>query len=459
MMINQACKYTLRGLIRAFCLLSALWLWSGAAQAESLSLISDEETESLVRDIVKPLYKAANVRFNPYDIYIVNDPTLNAFVADGNAMFVNTGTLVKADNYNQIAGVLAHETGHIQGGHILRQKLKLQNVQQASIASLIAGGVIGAVSGSPDVGMAIMLGSQTSALHNITAYMVQEERSADEAAVQLLAKTNQSPAGLREFMKKIQQQNMLNGVEETPYFRTHPVTSERLTFMSKAAADKPFVPNQSMEHRFEMVKAKLSGFLEEPQRTFMRYPAKDKSSPALYAQAVALFKQFKVPAAIGKLDILIKREPKNPFLYELKAQFLMEAGDIPTAVKFYRKAYELLPSSPLLQESLAQAMLESSPSPQQVDEIISLLKKALIKRANSYTWLMLARAYGMKGDEAYANYASAEFSVRIRAFETAEKQIKAARKANPSAALSLKLDDIEKRVKKELAEREPVRRR
>ena len=137
----------------------------------------------------------------------------------------------------------------------------------------------------------------------------------------------------------------------------------------------------------------------------------------------------------------------------------MEAGKLPEAVKLYRKAYALLPSSPILQESLAQAMLEASPSPQEVDEIISLLKKALVKRANSYTWLMLARAYGMKGDEAYANYASAEFSFRIRSFKTAEKQIKAARKAKPSTALSLKLDDLEKRVKKELAEMEPERRR
>lgn len=458
MMLSRNCKLLLRGLMRAFCLLSALWL-CGTAKAESLSLISDEETEALLRDMIKPLYQAANVRFNPYDVYIVNDPTLNAFVADGNAMFVNTGTLIEADDYNQVVGVLAHETGHIQGGHILRQKIKLHNVQQATMASLIAAGVAGAVSGRPDVGMAIMLGSQTSALHNVTAYMVQEERSADEAAVQLLSKTNQSPAGLREFMKKIQQQNMLNGIEETPYFRTHPVTSERLTFMSKAAANKPFVPNRNMERRFEMVKAKLIGFLEKPEQTFKRYPAKDSSSPALYAQSIALFKQFKLQEALAKLDILIGREPDNPFLYELKAQFLMESGKLPEAVKNYRKAYELLPTSPLLQESLAQAMLENSPSPKDVNEIIGLLNKALIKRANAYTWLLLARAYGMKGDEAYANYAAAEFSVRIRAFETAEKQIKAARKANPSAALSLKLDDIEKRVKKELAEREPVRRR
>ncbi len=448
--------YLYRGLVQTLVLISALCLCS-RAYAESISLISDEETESFIREIVRPLYRAANISFNPNDIYIVNDPSLNAFVADGNAMFVHTGTLVQADNYNQVVGVLAHETGHIQGGHILRQKLKLQNVQQATLASLIAAGVAGAVSGRPDVGMAIMLGSQTSALHNIIAYRVQEERSADEAAVQLLGKTGQSPAGLRDFMKKIQQQNVLSGIEETPYFRTHPVTSERLTFMTKAAKGKPFVPDEQLSHRFEMVRAKLTGFLSDPRQTFKIYPTEDTSSPALYAQAIALFKQLRVKEALQKLDILIGREQKNPYLYELKAQILLETGQVAPAVREYKKAYRLLPSSPLIQESLAQAMLENNPSSQEVDEIINLLNKALIRRPDSYAWLLLARAYGIKGDKAYANYASAEFSYRIRSYETAQKQVETALKASPSPALTLKLNDLSARLKDKLNAMPPPR--
>lgn len=191
----------LKRLAQVVFLLSA-FLTSASARAESIRLVTDEETELFLAEILQPIYKAAGIRFYRNSVFIVEDNSLNAFVGDGNNMFVHTGTIMNADNYNQLSGVLAHETGHIQGGHILRQKMKLQGLQQASLASLVAAGVLGAVTGRADVGMAILMGTSSSAIYNMTAYQVQEERSADEAAVQLLAKTRQSPAGMRDFMKK-----------------------------------------------------------------------------------------------------------------------------------------------------------------------------------------------------------------------------------------------------------------
>ena len=439
--------YWKRRLVQALFLLSAFVLSAANARAESISLIADEETESFLAEILRPIYKAAGIRFNRNNVYIVNDNSLNAFVADGNNMFVNTGTLMKADNYNQLSGVLAHETGHIQGGHILRQKLKLRGLQQASLVSLIAAGVLGAVSGRPDAGMAVMLGSQTSALHNLTAYQMQEERSADEAAVNLLEKTGQSPAGLRDFMKKIQQQNMLSGIEETPYFRTHPVTAERISFMSQKAEKHPFTPNAQREKEFKMVQAKLTGFLAEPNEVFQKYPNKDNSAPARYARSIALFRQLKIKEAEQLLDSLIADEPENPYFHEMKAQIYIETGKIKPAKREYQKAYELRPGAALFQINLAQAMLEDEPSPREVRQIINLLNKSLIQKPDSYAWLMLARAYGMQEDMAYSNYASAEYSLRIGALDTAERQVKEALKANPPQSLRLKLEDLNRRLK------------
>ncbi len=439
-------------LIVALCFISSLFL-SSAVQAQTLRLISDEETELFLADILRPIYQAENIPFNRDKVFIVQDPSLNAFVGDGNNMFVHTGTLVSADNYNQLEGVLAHEAGHIQGGHILRLKLKSKQLQNVSMVSLIAAGIAGAVSGRADVGMAVVLGSQTSALHNITRYQMQEERSADEAALSILTKLKKSPAGLLGFMKKIQQQNMLSGIEETPYFRTHPITSERVAFLTEAAKKYPFSPNQALSHRFEMIKAKLIAFLYKPEAAKQLYPANNNSLPALYAHAILNLREFKIEAAIRDINALIETEPNNPFFRELKGQIYFESGQIHNARLAYQKAYDLLPNSAAFQLNLAQAMLEDSPSPKEVETIISLLNKSLVKSKNAYAWLMLAQAYGMQNNMAYANYASAEFSLFIGEIETAQKQVSEAKKQNPPSALQNKLSDIEKRIEQILKKR------
>ena len=439
-------------LIVALCFISSLFL-SSAVQAQTLRLISDEETELFLADILRPIYQAENIPFNRDKVFIVQDPSLNAFVGDGNNMFVHTGTLVSADNYNQLEGVLAHEAGHIQGGHILRLKLKSKQLQNVSMVSLIAAGIAGAVSGRADVGMAVVLGSQTSALHNITRYQMQEERSADEAALSILTKLKKSPAGLLGFMKKIQQQNMLSGIEETPYFRTHPITSERVAFLTEAAKKYPFSPNQALSHRFEMIKAKLIAFLYKPEAAKQLYPANNNSLPALYAHAILNLREFKIEAAIRDINALIETEPNNPFFRELKGQIYFESGQIHNARLAYQKAHDLLPNSPAFQLNLAQAMLEDSPSPKEIETIISLLNKSLVKSKNAYAWLMLAQAYGMQDNMAYANYASAEFSLFIGEVETAQKQVSEAKKLNPPSALQNKLSDIEKRIEQILKKR------
>ena len=422
------------------CLLSSAW-------AQSMRLISDEETELFLADILRPIYKSANIPFNRDKVFIVQDPSLNAFVADGNNMFVHTGTLVSADNYNQVEGVLAHETGHIQGGHILRLKIKSKQMQNVSLVSLIAAGIAGAVSGRADVGMAIALGSQTSALHHIIRYQVQEERSADEAALSILSKLKKSPEGLLEFMKKIQHQNMLSGIEESSYFRTHPITAERVAFLSDAAKKTPFVPNDALSKRFDMIKAKLVAFLYPPETVRKLYPLNASSQAALYAHAILNLREFKINEALHDVNTLIEQDPDNPFFWELKGQIYFESGQVHNARIAYQKAYNLLPNASAFQLNLAQAMLEDSPSPKEINTIISLLNKSLIKSKNAYAWLMLAQAYGMQDNMAYANYASAEFSLFLGEIDTAEKQVREAQKQNPPATLEKKLNDIDQRIK------------
>lgn len=422
-------------------------------RAQEISLISDEETERLLGDIIRPLFRAAGVKYNRNDIHLVNDPSLNAFVSDGNNLFIHTGTILNASSPNELAGVIAHETGHIQGGHILRQKLRNQSMQEVGLVSAILAGTAAAVSGRGDVAMAAVLGSQSSMLTNYLQYRTDEERAADEAALTLLDKTRQSPQGMLTFMKKINKQNQLSGREESPYFRTHPVTAERIGFFEQALAQNAYPAASPHQNAFARVKAKLYAYLAEPKQTLQKYPLSDTSTPALYAQSIALFKQLKFEQALRKIDTLIAREPDNPYFYELKAQIYLETGKIKQAKENYKKALGLMPDSALLQLSYAQSLLEDAPSPAQAAEAARLLNKSLISRPSAFGWMLLARAYGESGNQAGANYAAAEYSYRIGQPEVAREQLKAARRAGPTAQTALKIDDLDNRLKQILDEK------
>ena len=412
-----------------------------------MSIISDEETEQYLAKVIRPIFQTAGIPFNRNKIYIFNDNSLNAFVGDGNNLFIHTGTLLKADNTDQISGVLAHETGHILGGHILRQKIKNQSMQEASLASLVLAGAAAAASGRGDVAVAVMLGSQSSLLSNYMAYRVEEERSADDAAVKLLYKRQTSPQGLLQFMKKIQKQNALNGIEERDYFRTHPVTSERVRFLEQAVKQSPYHQDHSLDSEFQRIKAKLYGFLQEPAQTFKRYPLSDTSIAARYAQAIAYFKQLNFGKALRMIDALSAEEPDNPYFYELKAQIYMEQGNLKAAKEAYGKVLKLRPDAALLQVDWAQAALAVSPSPAELKNIIAVLNRSLQQRPSAMGWLLLSQAYDQNGQTAYAEYAAAEYSLRIGAADIAKRQAENAQRKNPPSALRLKLDDLLRRIK------------
>lgn len=434
----------IKGLICSFILLSAFLPCAQAAQ--KISLISDEETEQFLAKILRPLFKAADIPFNSNHIYIVNDSSLNAFVGDGNNMFVNTGTIMKADNENEITGVLAHETGHIMGGHILRQKIKLQNMQQASLASLLAAGAAAAATGRADAAIAIVMGTQSSMINSMLAYQVEEERGADEAAVKLTEQIKQSPAGMRDFMKKIARQNRLSGISENPYFRTHPVTSERIGFLNNAAKNSSYPAPAQPSETFLRIKAKLIAFMENPEKVLQKYPLRDKSVAARYAQSIALFRMLQINQALKILNGLIAEEPNNPYFHELKGQIYMETGKIKPARAEYQKALHLLPNSALFQINLAQAVLEDNPSQAELKKTAAILNKSLLLQPDTYGWLLLARTYGGLNDKANSNYASAEYSLRVGAYDVAERQAQTALKANPSPQLSLKINDLLNRL-------------
>lgn len=435
--------------MRRLCLIMLFLCY--ALPAHALSLISDEETESWLYDVLTPIFRAAELPLNRDYIHIVRDDSLNAFVGDQNRMFVHTGTLLKAKNANEIEGVLAHETGHILGGHILRLKITMQDLQTATLASLIAAAGAAAASGRGDAAIAVVLGTQSSALNAMTAYQMSEERAADETAVKLLRKNNKSVRGLKNFMQKIQSANRLQGIEETPYFRTHPVTAERVSFFNeKLRTEKPTAPETALDARLRRIQAKLFAYLEPPEQVIRRYPLNDNSLAAGIAHAVYYMRKRNLPRALEYADKLIKAEPDNPYFWEIKGQALFEGGKPAEAAAAYRRMLELKPESEQFKLAYAEAVIATGAPHSELQKLIPLLEQANRNRAWPSAYRLLGQIYAALGENGTADYFAAEYNYAVGDRVIARRQLAKALKQQLPPNIRLRAEDLNAKFKQAL---------
>jgi predicted Zn-dependent protease len=383
--------------------------------AFSQSLLRDTEIEETMIDYTKPILLAAGLSPSSVDLYLVNDPSLNAFVTRGQNIFLHSGIILQSDTPNQLKGVIAHEAGHIAGGHIVRSDY---GNRSAYGAMLIAAGIgIAAIlAGEAEAGAMVLGGSQQFGQLEALAYSRTNESAADQYAAQYMEATKQSGQGLIDFFDRFRAQEVLSNARRYPYFRGHPLSSDRIDALREIVDESEYTDVKDTEeeqYRLEMAKAKLRGFLEGPQVVFSKYPPTDQSQPARYARSVAHFKAADLKNALKEIDSLILENNKNPYFFELKAQILYESGQGQASLKPARKALELKPNAPLLKLALAQSLLEESDD-SSTFEAIKLLKSALnTERENSYAWYTLSRAYGEVGMKAEAKYATAEQAYAI----------------------------------------------
>lgn len=386
------------------------------AQAQGLPLIRDAEIEQLLRDYSQPILRAAGLAKQNVRIVIINDRSFNAFVADGRRIFINSGTLTEAANPNEVIGVLAHETGHIAGGHLSKMREQLAKASTQSIVAMVVG--IGAMvaasqSGSANTGnagMAAVLAPQEIIRRSLLAYQRQHEEQADRAGVKFLTATRQSPKGMYDTFKRMSDQVLFTARNVDPYLQSHPMPSERVAALGELAKASPHWEKKDsaeLQLRHDLMRAKLYGFMERPDSVARRYPASDTSLPARYARAISSYRHADLRNALIQIDGLIQAQPKNPYFRELKGQALMESGQAAAAIAPLRQAIQSAPNPALIQIMLAQALIASKES-KFAEEAVKLLRAALTKEPESpdgYT--QLAMAYGRKGDLAEADLASA----------------------------------------------------
>jgi predicted Zn-dependent protease len=398
----------------AFALIACLFAAPSAALAHGegggISLLRDTEIEDDIHTMMTPIWKAAGLDPDAVHVYLVNDDQINSFVAGGQNIFVNSGLVMQAKTPNMLIGVLSHETGHIALGHLTRAGEAMKNASIEGIIAMVLGAAA-AVASHSDEGGAAMLPGALVAERAWLRYSVTQEASADHAALDFLDDTHQSARGLLKFFETLQTEELLEGDHLNPYLRDHPLTSQRIEYVSEHVKHSPYsnVPDPPQYvAMLKLMKMKLAAFLDPPATTLARYPDNDNSMIARYARAIAYYRIPELDKALPIIDGLIRDYPQNPFFEELKGQMLFENGRVAEAIAPYDAAVRLDPGAPLLRIARAQVYIESH-QPRLLRTAIADLNEALRSEdKDTGPWHLLAIAYGRDGQMGKAALSLAE---------------------------------------------------
>ncbi|MEZ5998940.1 MAG: M48 family metalloprotease [Hyphomonas sp.] len=386
-----------------------------AFSASAQSLIRDAEIEETLREWTDPILTVAGLDPKDVGLYVINDPTLNAYVANGQNIHIHTGLIIAADNPEQIKGVLAHETCHIACGHSV-SRTRAANVASRPALISIGLGILAIAAGEGGAGAALIGSSQQFAALNFFVHTRAEESMADTAAVTYLTEVGESPEGLVEFFEKFRAQEVISESRRYPYFRSHPLAADRIRNVRQLADESPtkdVPPTEREQRQYDMMRAKLIGFLDTPGKVRREYPDTDTSEPARYARAIAALQASDIQVALKEMDSLLVDEPDNPYFWELKGQILFESGRAAESVEPHAKSLELKPGQPLLLINYARS-LDARGEPGDVEKAESALRDALIAEPyNAFAWQELAVALEKQGRRAEAQLATAESAYAV----------------------------------------------
>ena len=405
--IRRASLQRLTALLSA---LVGLCLFSLPGMAQAQSVIRDTEIESFLKSQTRPVLSAAGLDADRVHYLLIASDDLNAFATFGLRIGLNTGLIMEADTPNQLFGVIAHETGHLSGGHMMRTD-EIERAARMPMAISLGLGVIAALAGAPDAGANLMVSSGTFGTLGALRYIQTEESAADAAGVKALEKAGMSSRGLVDFFYKFRNVETFSNADRYEFFRTHPLSRERIQALRGVAERQPHygvVDSPETMAQFDIVKAKLAGFLDSPLKTFQKYPESDTSYPARYARVIATYKMGNWDQAIVLLDKILEEQPNNPYLWELKGQIYFETGRAALAKPAHEKSVSLMPQAPLLQLNLGQTLIAVGGKDSLNEAVEHLQQSIKYEDDDSFAWEQLAQAYDGLNQPGLARLSTAE---------------------------------------------------
>jgi predicted Zn-dependent protease len=439
-----------------FLLLAALLLTPCAADAaRDMRLIRDQEIESDMRAMSSPVFEQAGLSPQTVKFILVEDSNLNAFVAGGQNIFVHTGLILETENPEELVGVIAHETGHIAGGHLFRTQEAYEELSFQAMLAQVLGLAVAAGARSGEAAVVMSSAGQSILWRTMLRHSRVQESAADQSGVRYLKDAGIPVTGFLSFMQKLASQELLPDSQQAEYVRTHPLSRDRVDFLEHTAATikgQGAVPSEWVEMHKRM-KAKLLGYLY-PDRALA--DKTDMSFSGRYGRAIATYRKGKPTAAVALVDPLIAEEPQNPYLHELKAQILFENGQISESLPSYAKATSLAAFSGLIRAAYGHALMEAG----RTEDAIRELNKSLVSEPrNARTWRLLATGYGKQGHEGPMRLSLAEEALLKGNLDAAGREAAIAQKVfKKNSASWVRANDIMDTVKK-LKERQKKRKR
>ena len=381
-----------------------------ADDGPAISIIRDTEIERILHEEADPVFIAAGLDPKAVKINLVSSNELNSFAAGGQQIFIFSGLILQTKTPNQLIGVIAHETGHVAGGHLARSDAMLHSAIGPMLLS-VGLGILAALAGQPGAAASLIFSSTYFGELSALGYSREQESRADQAAATYLDKAGISGRGLVQFFENFRYQEVFDDEKKFPYFRDHPLSDDRIQALSVRVTQQPHYNDVDSPRALALhaiMKAKLEGFIDGGGQVLTDYPLTDLSFPARYARAISLYRQTETDPALTAIGALIAEQPRNPYLWELKGQILFDAGRIKESEPAHRRSVELDPDAPLLRINLAQALIALG-APAQVDEAILDIRRSLASEPESpLAWRLLSEAYDAKKDPAMARLAAAE---------------------------------------------------
>lgn len=398
-----------------------------AQSHDRLVVIRDTEIESILRSWGNPVFEAARLNPEAINIILIQSNDVNAFVAGGSNIFFYTGLLEKTKSPGEVIGVLAHETGHISGGHLIRTREAFERASYESLLSALLGIGAAIAAGDGSAAGAITTGGSSVAQRRLLAHSRVQESSADQAALTYLERAQINPSGLASFMNTLKGQSFVPESQQSEYVRTHPLVDNRIEVLRRRIEESQFkdaVYPPLWEEQHSRMVAKLVGFTN-PQHIPWFYDDHDRSVAADYARAIAAYRNNRVEEALGRIANLIEREPENPYFWELQGQMLVDFGQIEDAIPSYRQAMSYLERAPLVEVALAHALIETGDQANLSDAIARLESALRDEPRSTRIHRLLATAYGRGGEANLAKYHLAEEAVLQRRFGYARSHAEA----------------------------------
>ncbi|QBK30469.1 M48 family metalloprotease [Roseitalea porphyridii] len=427
---------------------------TAAAQSTRVPIVRDAEIEALLADYAEPIMRVAGVKRNRTEIVLVNQRSFNAFVS-GRKIFINVGAIVQAETPNEIIGVIAHEVGHLAGGHQDRLRQQIDRAQTIAAVTTVLGvgaAIAGGVSGNRQAAQAgggIAAGGVEAAQRGLMSYRRSEELAADRAAVDYLNRTGQSAKGLLTTFVRFQRDISLIADRINPYKISHPLPRERLSALETIARQSPHfdkTDSAALQRRHDRARAKILAYVFGPGAVDDAFRDAPNSQAARYGKAISTFLYGSPRDAVPMIDRLIAESPSDPYLHEMKGEVLLRAQDAQGAVNAFSRAVQLTNgNAPTIQVALGHALVLAGGEANLRRAIGELEVAITLDTANTRAYQHLAMAYGRLGADGEAELATAEANFHAGRYDEARRfAARAKRRFERGAPQWLRADDIQR---------------